>query len=174
MNLIVKNESLFKILGFFSVAAYIILAAFQPLKFHFIDAVNLVMHEAGHTLFFPFGEFLYVAGGTIMQIAVPALCAWYFLTRKELISASLICMWIGESIIGVSVYAGDALTRVLPLLNDDPSSHDWYYVLETTNLLSATQGIALTLYIIGWGIIISAVCLGMWLLSVENTNEIIK
>ena len=36
-----------------------------------LDWLNLPMHEAGHTVFVLFGEFIQFLGGTLMQLAVP-------------------------------------------------------------------------------------------------------
>ncbi len=35
----------------------------------------ILFHEAGHVLFAPFGEVIRIAGGTIGQLLMPAICA---------------------------------------------------------------------------------------------------
>jgi hypothetical protein len=49
---------------------------------------------------------------------------------------------VGESILNVSIYAGDSLALQLPLLGGQDSVHDWNYLLSTLNLLPATAKIA--------------------------------
>ena len=44
-----------------------------------IDLVFVPIHEGGHLLFRFFGEFLAVAGGTILQLAVPLMLAAFFI-----------------------------------------------------------------------------------------------
>ncbi|MBL8513166.1 MAG: hypothetical protein JNJ55_04170, partial [Betaproteobacteria bacterium] len=39
----------------------------------FIHMPLLVFHEAGHVLFLLFGEFMTIAGGTLMQLIMPAV-----------------------------------------------------------------------------------------------------
>ena len=43
---------------------------------------------------------------------------------------------IGESLLNVSVYAGDAVLMQLPLLGGDDSIHDWNYLLDQLGLLN--------------------------------------
>ena len=38
------------------------------------DGINLGIHELGHYVFAPFGDFLHVAGGSILQCAIPVIC----------------------------------------------------------------------------------------------------
>ena len=47
--------------------AYFLWAVFHPQDWRLIDGVNLVIHEAGHILFMPFGEFVMIAGGPLFQ-----------------------------------------------------------------------------------------------------------
>src|SRR5580700_10934709 len=48
-----------------------------------MDLVFVPIHEGGHLLFRFFGEFLYVAGGTLMQVGVPFLLAIHFVLRRQ-------------------------------------------------------------------------------------------
>lgn len=57
--------------------------------------------------------------------------------------------WVGESILNVSVYAGDSLALQLPLLGREDSIHDWNYLLSTLNLLPATAKIAGAIRLLG-------------------------
>lgn len=47
---------------------YFLWCAYDPYEWHLIDGVNLVIHEAGHIVFMPFGEFIMIAGGSLFQI----------------------------------------------------------------------------------------------------------
>ena len=40
-----------------------------------LDGANLIFHEAGHILFLFFGESLQALGGSLIQVAIPALCS---------------------------------------------------------------------------------------------------
>jgi hypothetical protein len=118
--------------------------------------VNLVMHEAGHILFMPFGEFVMVAGGSLFQLIVPTVFAVYFYLHGKHYSCALVLLWVGESLLNVSVYAGDAVLMQLPLLGGQDSIHDWRYMLEQLGWLSHTAKIAKALHATAFLIVIGA------------------
>ena len=128
---------------------YFLWCAYDPYQWHLIDGVNLVIHEAGHLVFSPFGEFMMVAGGSLFQVIMPALFVGYFWYHTKFYSAALVLFWVGESILNVSVYAGDALALQLPLLGGEGSFHDWNYMLSTLNLLPATAKISGAIRLLG-------------------------
>jgi hypothetical protein len=72
---------------------------------------------------------------------MPGLFVAYFAYRKQFFSASLVLFWVGESVLNVSVYAGDSLALQLPLLGGQDSIHYWNYMLSEVNLLPATAKI---------------------------------
>jgi hypothetical protein len=136
--------------------AYFLWAAVHPADWRMIDGFNLVMHEAGHVLFMFFGEFMTIAGGSLFQVLVPAIFAGYFCYHKKDFSSALMLFMVGESLLNVSVYAGDAVRMQLPLLGGDDSIHDWNYLLEHAGLLGHTALIAGLLRASGTLIIIFA------------------
>ena len=123
-------------------ACYFLWAALHPADWRFIDNFNLVIHEAGHILFMPFGQFMTIAGGSLFQVIVPVAFAAYFFYQKKHYSCALVLFWVGESLINVSVYAGDAVAMELPLLGGDDSIHDWNWMLDHLSLLGQTKQIA--------------------------------
>ena len=53
---------------------YILLRmSFDSHYYGLFDGINLGIHEGGHLLFRPFGEFLCIADGTICQLAAPGV-----------------------------------------------------------------------------------------------------
>lgn len=128
---------------------YFLWCAYDPYQWHLIDGVNLVIHEAGHLIFSPFGEFMMIAGGSLFQVIMPALFVGYFWYNDKYYSAALVLFWVGESILNVSVYAGDSVALQLPLLGGQDSMHDWNYLLSSLNLLSATAKVASAIRLLG-------------------------
>jgi len=124
---------------------YFLWAALHPDHWRLIDGVNLVIHEAGHLIFRPLGEFMTVAGGSLFQVAVPTIFAGYFHFNKKYFSSALVLFWVGASMLNVSVYAADSVVMQLPLLGGDNSIHDWNYMLDRLNLLRSTGAIALAI-----------------------------
>ncbi|MBV9957589.1 MAG: hypothetical protein JO360_04175 [Acidobacteria bacterium] len=153
-KLLSSKEFLFLI----PVGFYFLWCAWDPYQWHFIDGANLVIHEAGHLIFMPFGEYVMIAGGSLLQVIMPALFVFYFYRNEKPYSAALVMLWAGESILNVSVYAGDAIQMQLPLLGGQDSVHDWNYLLERAGLLSATPQIAGLLRLGGTLVIIGGLC----------------
>ena len=68
-------------------------------EFHFIDWLNLFIHEGGHFLFTLLGEWLHFLGGTFAQLLVPLGLAAYFLYRRQKYESAFCGFWFGESCI---------------------------------------------------------------------------
>ncbi len=113
-----------------------------------IDNADLVIHEAGHIFFMFFGKFIHFAGGTLMQIILPSIIAWYFFRNMYRTGLQVSLLWLGQNFINISVYAADARARALPLLGGNKVGHDWHYILGELNLLEYDQ----TVGYIFWGI----------------------
>ena len=131
------------------VSVYAILYIQDPESHHFVDSFNLVIHEAGHTICRLFGEFAYVAAGSIFQVFVPFVFVVYFFLHGERTEASVLLALVGINLINVSVYAGDAVLMQLPLLGGEAVIHDWNYLLDRLGLLDKTAIVAKVIYSLG-------------------------
>jgi hypothetical protein len=139
---------------------YFIWIAYDPMQGSFLDNVDLPIHEFGHLLFRPFGEFMMVAGGSLFQIIFPAVFVAYFLWQGSLYSASVVLFWVGQSILNVWVYAADAIVMRLVLTSGFTGSeggfHDWNYLLAVCGLLSSTNTVAGVIRFAGTLVIIAS------------------
>ena len=106
-------------------------------EYGLIDNADLVIHEAGHFFFMFFGKFIYTAGGTLMQIILPSLIAWYFIRNSYKMGVQFALLWLGQNFINISIYAADARAQKLPLLGGNKVYHDWHYLLGELNLLNS-------------------------------------
>jgi len=159
-------------LGVTAVAGlYFLWCAYDPSQWHLIDGVNLLIHEAGHVVFRPFGEFMMIAGGSLFQIIMPGLFVGYFIYQQQFFSAALVLFWVGESVLNVSVYAADSVAMQLPLLGGPDTIHDWNYLLSNLNLLGQTAPIAGAIRLFGTALIILAVCGGIKFASRVEGNR---
>lgn len=104
-------------------------------EYGLLDNVDLVIHEAGHLFFKFFGRFIYTLGGTLMQIILPTLIAWYFFRNHYRTGVQFSLLWLGQNFINISVYAADAQVRKLPLLGSNKVYHDWHYMLGELGIL---------------------------------------
>jgi len=151
-----------RLVGAFLATLYFVHYAFTPRDWHFIDWVNLIFHEAGHTIFSFFGEFIHILMGSGFQVLLPSFIAGYFFYTRQRFSGAICLMWVGQNLINVSIYAGDAIAMQLPLLGGDAVIHDWHYIMTTLNILSWTPVVAATLYGLGFLIIIVGAGLSFW------------
>jgi hypothetical protein len=147
--------------------------ALNPMQGSFLDNVDLPIHEFGHLLFRPFGEFLMVAGGSLVQVIFPTVFVGYFIWQRSWYSAAIVLFWVGQSILNVWVYAADAVVMQLVLTSgftgSEGSFHDWNYLLTATGLLSSTKIVAGIIRLAGTLVIITAGVLSVYY-SVFNTD----
>jgi len=120
-----------------------------PAHWIFLDNANLFIHEGGHLVFMLFGQFIYILGGSFMQIALPCAFFVYFLRKKNYFSTSTVLFWIADNIINVSVYMKDAQLMQLPLLGGESSIHDWNWLFSHMGLLQYSNFIGGTFFFIG-------------------------
>jgi hypothetical protein len=151
-------------------SAYFIYYASTPLDWHFIDGINLLIHEAGHWIFLPFGEFMHILGGSLFQTVFPIIYIVYFYLREDYFSASLLLFWVGQNLINVSVYASDAIVMQLPLLGGDGVIHDWNYILSSFHVLQYTPQIGSGIIYLGFFVIGIATLLALYTSQRQDTS----
>jgi len=129
----------------------------NPDNWSFLDGVNLIIHEAGHVLFIPFGQFIYFLGGSFWQVAIPAIFAYSFWRQLQPYATGFALFWTGQSLLNVSRYVKDARAMNLELISDD-STHDWNWILGQLHLLPYDHLFGNILWVIAlalvvWGVI---------------------
>ncbi len=131
----------------------------SPGTYRLIDNVDLAIHETGHLLFGPFGEFIGALGGTLFQVIVPTVFVVYFVRQRDRHAASVALWWVAQNFWNISVYVRDARAQLLPLVGG--GEHDWAYLLWRLALLEQDQGIARVVHAIGVLIFVSSVWWGI-------------
>ena len=106
----------------------------------------LVIHEAGHIVFGPFGRFLEILGGTYLQIALPLAFAIYFFVSGQRFSGAIVLLWVSFALVDGAVYVADAQERALPLITFDRDTHDWWNLLRHIDLLHRDDLLAALLH----------------------------
>lgn len=152
------------------VAIYVAVCAANPSTYRFLDRVDLVFHEAGHVIFGFFGEFIGVLGGSIMQVLIPAILVGYFFFHRQPYSAAVTLFWVAQSLFNVCVHVKDARTKVLPLLGDNISAHDWHNILGRLHLLNWDQVFGNLIYTLRL-LVLAASVLGGYYFSREEALE---
>ena len=110
---------------------------FVPDHYGLLDGVDLAIHETGHLVFGPFGEFIGTLGGTLMQLIVPLTFAWYFVRHGDRHAATVAGWWVAQNLWNISRYVQDAQAQALPLVGG--GEHDWTYLLGEVGLLEHDQ-----------------------------------
>ena len=128
-----------------ALAVYVAWLAFGY-RYHFLDGVNLLIHEAGHVLFSPLGQTMSVAGGTILQLLFPLAFVVHFWRRGQRFAAAICGVWASESLMYTARYLGDAQAQELPLIGGH--IHDWNYLLGQAGLLESAPGLGTGLHIL--------------------------
>jgi hypothetical protein len=120
-----------------------------------LDTTSLIIHEAGHFFFRPFGWTLYLLGGSLFQLILPGLFIYTFLRRLYLPGLQIAFVWLGQNALNVATYASDAQERALPLITGDPTTHDWWQLLRAADLLAYDDvigGVFLCVALVAFGI----------------------
>jgi hypothetical protein len=109
--------------------------------------LNLGIHELGHFVFAPFGDFMAVAGGSVLQCLAPVVAAWVFWRQEDYFGITVAWCWIGINFFEVARYVADARARLLPLVSPVSGApiHDWHYLLGRLGLLRQDQVLAASL-----------------------------
>lgn len=107
-----------------------------------LDDVDLAIHETGHVVFAPFGEFMGVAGGSLFQLLVPLAFVLYFAWRRDGFASFLVLFWLAQSLFNVATYVADARAQLLPLVGGDYAIHDWAWMLSRLHALTKDTAIA--------------------------------
>ncbi len=117
------------------------------------DAINLGIHELGHYLWSPFGTFVAFLGGSLTQCLAPIVTVAVFYRQRDYFAMAFCFGWLSTNLYDVSVYAGDAQARALPLVSPGSSEpmHDWFYILSQLGLLEYDGPISLGLRAVAAG-----------------------
>jgi hypothetical protein len=128
---------------------FVVLAAWYtsvPMRrddvFQLLDYVDLAIHEAGHVVFSPFGDFAGIAGGSLLLVIVPlAFVAWFAVVRQRY-AACIVVFWVAQSLLNLARYIADARAQELPLIGGEYAIHDWSWMLSRMHLLTHDTDIA--------------------------------
>lgn len=130
-----------------------------PLSLRFVDMINLFIHEAGHFFTRPFGMFIYILGGSIMQCLLP-LVTLIVVGRQNIAFAPYAGFWLGENFVNVSYYIRDAPYKQLKLIAAG-LIHDWNWLLG--NNADAAEALGVVVYAIGMIICVASCIAIVWL-----------
>jgi len=134
--------------------------------------IDLAIHEAGHLIFAPFGDFMRVLGGSLLQSLVPLLFAAEFLRRKNPFGAAFGLWWFAQSLLDTAVYMNDARAGVLPLLGgvtgrQAPGYHDFANLFGRLGWLEYDQALARGVQVLAIALMIGSIVWAGGLLGLQ-------
>ena len=127
----------------------------------FMHNILLPIHEAGHVLFRPFGEFMMILGGSLFQLIFPFVIGVAFIVKNlDNFGAAIGLWWAGVSLVDLSPYIYDALHPQLTLLGGgtgaEDGPHDWMYLLITLGQIDNAQRWGAAAHVCGGMIMLGA------------------
>jgi hypothetical protein len=152
---------------FFAMVPYAVWLVFGY-RYHFIDGVNLLFHEAGHVFFGILGQTLHFLGGTLGQLVFPIVTAVHFRREGKAFDSAVCVLWLGESLMYAAMYIGDAQRRALPLIND--GIHDWFWLLGRWGMLGAAETLGTLVHLLASGVVVYSLVLAWHGLREEATE----
>ena len=125
------------------------------------------IHEFGHILFRPFGEFMTLLGGSLFQTLLPLVFGGIFLVKnRDPFAAAVRLWWSGVAVMDVAPYIYDAWEPQHVLLtgrSGDTGSHDFIDTLGDLGLLGRAQPIGRGVHALGFVVMLASLVWGGWL-----------
>ena len=155
----VSRPALLAWLAFY--ALFLLYAARYQSGFLLLDHVNLVIHEGGHFFFGWFGETLGILGGTLGELLVPLLIAFYFIWHRQTAGVAFAVFWFFENFLYIATYMADARTLALPLVGGD--EHDWELLFGQWGVLQHDRAVASATRSLGWLGMMASIAWLVWM-----------
>jgi hypothetical protein len=119
----------------------------------FMHNILLPIHEAGHIVFMPFGNFMGIFGGSLFQLLLPfGIGIAFFWINKDNFGAAIGMWWGSASLLDLAPYIYDARHLRLILLGGhtgEDGPHDWVYLLTTLGQLQNAQRWGMVVHTLG-------------------------
>jgi len=153
---------------------------YGEINLSFMHDILLPIHEAGHVLFRPFGEFMMILGGSLFQFALPFGIGVAFIVKNRDNFGAAIGFWLASvSLVDLAPYIYDALHPQLTLIGGGTGAdgpHDWIYLLTTLGQLHNAQHWGAFTHAIGGLLMLGALVWGaaiLWLQHEQLSVDIV-
>jgi hypothetical protein len=134
----------------------------------FMHNILLPIHEAGHVLFIPFGQFMTILGGSLFQLLLPLIVAATLLWQnRDPFGAALGVWWCGVSLMDLAPYIYDAKAPRLILLGGhtgEDGPHDWIYLLGVFHRIERSPAYGAIAHKLGVLLMLAGIAAAAWVL----------
>ena len=141
----------------------------------FMHNILLPIHEAGHVLFKPFGEFMHILGGSLFQLALPwGIGSAFIWVNRDNFGAALGLWWGSVSLLDLAPYIYDSLHPQLILLGGhtgEDGPHDWIYLLSRIGQLDNAQRWGMVTHTLGGILILVALTWALVILKRQHRQK---
>ncbi len=137
----------------------------DPMYQSWFKPINLGIHELGHLIFRPFGEFVMILGGTFWQCIAPVVSFFMFYKQKDYFALAISFCWLSTNFYDVATYIADARAQALPLVTPfgiGAIIHDWNYMLSRLGLLESDTAIAAFVRLLAAVSMLAGLVWGSW------------
>jgi hypothetical protein len=141
----------------------------------FMHNILLPIHEAGHILLIPFGEFMTILGGSLLQLGLPfGIGIAFVVVNRDNFAAAICLWWSSVSLVDLSPYIYDALQPKLILLGGhtgEDGPHDWIYLLGTFGQIRNAQHWGSLAHVFGSVLVIASLAWAALILWKQSGSE---
>lgn len=134
------------------------------------ETVLAPIHEGGHVLFRPLGEFMGILGGSLLQWLAPLFLAAGFLRQRDLYALCFSFFLFGAALNQSYCYMDSSFqmekypNMVFISLGSGEAIHDWQYLFGALGMYRSYTTVALLTRLLGLGFIWLAWAAGAWVL----------
>ena len=125
------------------------------------------IHEFGHLIFRPFGEFMMLLGGSLFQAGLPLAFAGVFLVKnRDPYAAAVMLWWSAVAVMDIAPYVYDAQAPQHVLLTGrtgDTGAHDFVDVLADLGLLGRAQAVGYAVHRFGIAMLAASIAWAAWM-----------
>jgi hypothetical protein len=129
------------------------------------------IHEFGHVLFRPFGEFMHLLGGSLFQVGLPLVFGAIFLVKnRDPFAGAVMLWWSAIAVMDVAPYVYDAQQPQHVLLTGrtgENGAHDFIDVLGDLGWLTRAQAVGFGVHRVGIAMLVIALVWAAWLVCLQ-------
>jgi len=129
------------------------------------SGINLGIHELGHVLCSPFGAFVGILGGSLVQCLAPLAGMLCMHRQSDYFGLAVCGGWLSTNLFGVGTYMSDARAQELPLVSPFSGHplHDWNFLCTRLGWLDACEELGFAVKLLATVVMVASIAFGSWL-----------